>query len=500
MSGGKGGSSTSEVTIPEYSEAAAQRNLNKAEGISQIGYTPYYGPDVAAFTPMQQAAFQNTADTAGAFGMAAPTSQQDIMGGMAAPTEYAGGVRGYSSAPMYEESLAELGRQRPGQKEYIDSFFINPRTGAAGPNMQPMVDYTQYGTMAQDARDTGAANRANDLAIAQAQAGAGPQSVYNFTPQTDVVVGGTNVGVGGTTVGGTNVGVGGQSTQYYNPDINYEGATTSPSTNETVGVLQPNSDAVDAMANEYGIDPNFYNDPSNPIYSSSDFPLGSSLSGTDYTNYSSVENTDSNTASNDFGSTVQTGYDVGQVDPALAAAAGYTAPETSEGYTGIADMLNGGGPNNSGDTYSGGGVISDLGNSVATSTDLPGNVISRALNVGAGKKDESSDSGYAGSSDDGCVVATHAVESGAFTPSMKREAVVWCMNVLHGKWWGEAIRRGYRHCGNKKIAKGKAREHYSEFRRYIAFARGKDRTLRGAITFTIRTAQFFAVGLVKRDA
>lgn len=176
MSGGKGGSSTKEVTIPEYIEAAAQRNLNKAERISQIGYTPYYGPDVAAFTPMQQAAFQNTADTAGAFGMAAPTSQQDIMGGMAAPTTYANGVQGYSSAPMYEESLAELGRQRPGQKAYIDSFFIDPFTGGAGSNNFTPIDYTQYGTMAQDARNQGDTSRANDLAIARASAG--PSSVY----------------------------------------------------------------------------------------------------------------------------------------------------------------------------------------------------------------------------------------------------------------------------------------------------------------------------------
>jgi len=176
MSGGKGGSSTNEVTIPEYIEAAAQRNLNKAERISKIGYTPYYGPDVAAFTPMQQAAFQNTADTAGAFGMAAPTSQQDIMGGMAAPTTYANGVQGYSSAPMYEESLAELGRQRPGQKAYIDSFFIDPFTGGAGSNNFAPIDYTQYGTMAQDARNQGDTNRANDLAIARASAG--PSSVY----------------------------------------------------------------------------------------------------------------------------------------------------------------------------------------------------------------------------------------------------------------------------------------------------------------------------------
>ena len=35
MSGGKGGSTTSQVQIPEYIEAAAQRNLNKAERISQ---------------------------------------------------------------------------------------------------------------------------------------------------------------------------------------------------------------------------------------------------------------------------------------------------------------------------------------------------------------------------------------------------------------------------------------------------------------------------------
>ena len=105
-----------------------------------------------------------------------------------------------------------------------------------------------------------------------------------------------------------------------------------------------------------------------------------------------------------------------------------------------------------------------------------------------------------GGGGDGCVIATHAVSAGGFTPSMKREAVVWCMNVLHDKWWGEAIRRGYRHLGRKKIEQGKAHEHYAEFRDYIAFANGKKRTLKGAINFTFRTAQFFAVGLIKKEA
>ncbi len=140
MSGGKGGSSTQTVEIPDYIEEAAKRNLTKAEGISQLGYVPYYGPDVAAFTPMQQAGFQNTADVSSAFGMAAPTYQRDIMGGMGAPTQYAGGVMGYSSQPMYQQSLDQFTAARPAQKSYMDSFFIDPNSGQYA--YQPF-DYTR---------------------------------------------------------------------------------------------------------------------------------------------------------------------------------------------------------------------------------------------------------------------------------------------------------------------------------------------------------------------
>ena len=144
MSGGKGGSSTQSVEIPEYIEEAAKRNLTKAEGISQLGYVPYYGPDVAAFTPMQQAGFQNTADVSSAFGMAAPASQRDIMGGMGAPTQYANGVRGYSSQPMYQQSLDQFAAARPAQKSYMDSFFIDPNSGQYA--YQPF-DYTQMSSV-----------------------------------------------------------------------------------------------------------------------------------------------------------------------------------------------------------------------------------------------------------------------------------------------------------------------------------------------------------------
>ena len=139
----KGGSTSTSVAVPEYIEEAAKRNLNKAEGISQIGYAPYIGADVAALTPMQEAAAQNIADTASVFGTAGGNmSQQDIRGGMPEPTTFAGGVRGYSSAPMYEQSLEAFDEARPGQKEYIDSFFIDPYTGRAGSNVQAPIDYT----------------------------------------------------------------------------------------------------------------------------------------------------------------------------------------------------------------------------------------------------------------------------------------------------------------------------------------------------------------------
>jgi hypothetical protein len=143
MSGGKGGSTSSTVEIPQYIEDAARRNLARADDISVTGYVPYYGPDVAAFTPMQEAAFQNTADVASAFGTAGGgMSQQGIMGGMSAPTTYAGGVRGYSSLPIYEQALEAFGEARPGQKRHIDSFFIDPYSGVAGANVGPTVDYT----------------------------------------------------------------------------------------------------------------------------------------------------------------------------------------------------------------------------------------------------------------------------------------------------------------------------------------------------------------------
>ena len=120
MSGGKGGSTKSAQEIPDWMRQPAERNIARAEQAQQIGYQPYYGLDVAALNPTQMAAGQANINAAQAFGMAPPslTAYQ----GMAQP-ETVGGVRGYSSAPMYEQAIAAGGMADPTQQQIYNTLF-----------------------------------------------------------------------------------------------------------------------------------------------------------------------------------------------------------------------------------------------------------------------------------------------------------------------------------------------------------------------------------------
>jgi hypothetical protein len=136
---GKGGSSTT-AEIPEWLEDAARRNLNQADRISRIGSLPMsYGPTVAAFTPMQNSSFNNTANMASAFGLDLPTGTA-VTGGMDAPTTYANGVSAYSALPIYNQTMEDFRLDRPGQSSYIDSFFIDPFSGQPGSNVAPIMN------------------------------------------------------------------------------------------------------------------------------------------------------------------------------------------------------------------------------------------------------------------------------------------------------------------------------------------------------------------------
>ena len=149
MSGGKGGSQTTQVEIPQWLENAAQANLAQGRDVSRIGYTPYYGPEVAALTPTQQAARSNIGQFAQAFGM---QGVQDMA--LGAPTTYQGGIQGYSSGSLYDQAVQELAARRPGQYAAIQRQFIDPYAGlnqttAGGsstsykPYMDPYASYFQ---------------------------------------------------------------------------------------------------------------------------------------------------------------------------------------------------------------------------------------------------------------------------------------------------------------------------------------------------------------------
>ena len=121
--GGKGGSQTQKTEIPKWIEEPATRNLARAEQAQQLGYMPYYGIDVAGFTPTQQAAQQMNIDTANAFGMM-PSGFSGLTAGAGMPaTMTQGGITGYSSSPLYEAAVAEARRQDPATANIYDTLF-----------------------------------------------------------------------------------------------------------------------------------------------------------------------------------------------------------------------------------------------------------------------------------------------------------------------------------------------------------------------------------------
>ena len=119
--GGKGGSETTKTEIPDWIKQPAIRNLQRAEDVQRIEYMPYYGGDVAAFTPAQNAAFDANIGAAESFGLLAPNTLT-ATSGMPTPTDF-DGFTGYSSQPMYESALAELKAKQPGAVAQYDALF-----------------------------------------------------------------------------------------------------------------------------------------------------------------------------------------------------------------------------------------------------------------------------------------------------------------------------------------------------------------------------------------
>ena len=94
-----------------------------------------------------------------------------------------------------------------------------------------------------------------------------------------------------------------------------------------------------------------------------------------------------------------------------------------------------------------------------------------------------------------CVIATHGLSTGGFSKLEKAKAEIWCAKTYHGKWYGEAFRRGYRAAGQRCIDSGKAHEHYQEFKDFVAYGRGVKKGFGLGLQYYLRTVQFFITGL-----
>jgi len=145
--GGKGGSQTTQVTLPPHIEEASKRAIQRGEDIAKMGFMPYNGPSVAAFTPQQQAAMNGTQQAAGAFGM----QQANPVSGMPQAQTFAGGVQGHSAAPIRRDMVQQLRANRPGQMALYDSFFNDPVSGDAPPPQQTVEDIVNEVLGEQDA-------------------------------------------------------------------------------------------------------------------------------------------------------------------------------------------------------------------------------------------------------------------------------------------------------------------------------------------------------------
>lgn len=110
-----GGKTTSSID-PDL-KAAALQQLEMARRVGQLGFVPYKGATVAGFQPSQIAASNmlNTGLDAFGFDAAPALSSADL-----------------SPYPIYQEQLAMMA---PGQRDFINSMFIDPMTGAP-PTMQ----------------------------------------------------------------------------------------------------------------------------------------------------------------------------------------------------------------------------------------------------------------------------------------------------------------------------------------------------------------------------
>ncbi len=152
------------------------------------------------------------------------------------------------------------------------------------------------------------------------------------------------------------------------------------------------------------------------------------------------------------------------------------------------------------DNQPGGGVTTSTG--IGTDIDDDDDSYQDNDSSSGGYSDSDSNTGGGGEDTGGgsmCVIATHGISTGGFTPMEKTKAELWCQKTYHGKWYGEAFRRGYRAWGIKHINNGTAPQVYQEFKDFVSCGRGIKKGFKLKLHYYLRTLHLFTTGLfIKR--
>ncbi|MDD9727229.1 DUF4214 domain-containing protein [Roseovarius sp. SK2] len=75
------GGAESTSSVPAFVTDGGKFGVDRSKQLAEMGYMPYFGPDVAALSPMEYSGIQNTAGAANAFGMASPGLMDAATGG-----------------------------------------------------------------------------------------------------------------------------------------------------------------------------------------------------------------------------------------------------------------------------------------------------------------------------------------------------------------------------------------------------------------------------------
>lgn len=158
-----GGKQTTRVEqdLPPWVREHAETNLDIANEVFSVGYTPNPAPTVAALSPMQEQMVLGVNKAAQAFGLPSKdfgainrrreqqgkdrfsrSEQARKLLGLPEPQSAGGGFKGYSPRNTYEKWRAKIDELYPAAAAMRASFTTDPVTGQ--PPQNPAVPMPQY--------------------------------------------------------------------------------------------------------------------------------------------------------------------------------------------------------------------------------------------------------------------------------------------------------------------------------------------------------------------